>query len=79
MDNALARHVALATNQSKQRLDDLVELLQHHCTNTESESFRSALAMLDQKFEALLKMVFVDHPGLEQDIVDKKQKYGRPI
>jgi len=79
MDNALARHVVLATHRSKQGLDDLVELLQHHCTNGESESFRSALAVLDQKFGSLLKMVFAGHPGLEQDIADKKQKFGRPI
>jgi len=79
MDNALARHLVLATHRSKQGLDDLVELLQHHCTYSESENFRSALVALDQKFDSILKMVFADHPGLESDIADKRQKFGRPI
>jgi len=79
MDNALARHVALAAHRSKQGLDHLSELLQNHCTNSELESFRSALAAVDHKFEALLQKVYGDHPGLEQDISEKKQKFGRPI
>lgn len=79
MDNALARHVALAVHRSKQSLDDLIQLLQNHCDTRESESFRSALAVVDRKFDTLLNLVFGDHPGLEQDIADKKQKFGRPI
>jgi hypothetical protein len=79
MDNALARHVALAAHRSKQSLDDLVDLLQNHCNKGEGDSFRSGLAVVDRKFDSLLKMVFADHPGLEQDLADKKQKFGRPI
>ena len=79
MDNALARHVALAAHRSKQSLDDLIELLQNHCNNGESESFRSALAVVEHKFNSLLNMVCADHPGLEQDISDKKKKFGEPI
>ncbi|HEX3971481.1 MAG TPA: hypothetical protein VHX19_09160 [Stellaceae bacterium] len=79
MDNALARHVALATHRSKQGLDDLIGLLQNHCSVSEIENFRSALAVVDQKFASLLEMVFADHPGLEQDITEKKQKFGKPI
>jgi hypothetical protein len=79
MDIALARHVALTTHRSKQGLDDLIELLQNHCSNNESANFRSALAVVDQKFESLLNMVFTGHPGLEQDIAEKKKKFGRPL
>jgi hypothetical protein len=53
-------------------------LLQNHCSISEFENFRSGLKLVDEKFASLLKMVFTDHPGLEQDIAEKKQKFGRP-
>jgi hypothetical protein len=79
MDNALARHLALATYRSQQGLDDLLELLQNHVDNAEEEGFRAAIAEVDQKFKALLDRLRADHPGLEQDIDDKKRRFGKPL
>jgi hypothetical protein len=79
MDNALARHVALATYRSKQDMDDLLELLRRHRDNPEGESFRVAIAEVDRKFQVLLDMLHADHPGLEHDIAEKKQKFGKPL
>jgi glutathionyl-hydroquinone reductase len=79
MDPALARHVALVVNRSKQGLDDLMELLHNHCDDVEIGSFRTGIAMVDQKYQALLSLVFSNHPTLEQDIGDKKKRFGRPL
>ena len=79
MDNALARHVALAGYRSQQGLNDLLELLQSHCDWAEYETFRNGVELVDQKVQALLDMVFADHPGLAQDIAEKTQKFGKPL
>lgn len=79
MDNALARHVALAGYRSQQGLRDLLELLQNHCDQAEFETFRNGVELVDQKLQVLIDMIFGDHPGLAQDIAEKTQKFGRPL
>jgi hypothetical protein len=79
MDDALARHVDLAGYQSQRGLDRLVELLKNHVTSTEHENFRAAVTSVDQKVQALLELVFANHPGLQKDFAEKTAKYGKPI
>jgi hypothetical protein len=79
MDDALARHVALAGYRSRQGLDDLAELLQNHISASEYENFRAAVASVDQKMQALLNIVFANHPSVQQDIAETTAKYGKPI
>jgi hypothetical protein len=79
MDAALARHVALVACRSKQGLDDLMELLQNHCDVGEIVGFRTGIAAVDQNYRALLSLVYADHLALEQDINDKKERFGKPL
>lgn len=79
MEDALARHVALAGYSSLRGLDDLAELLQNHIGASEYQNFRAAVASVDPKVQALLDLVFANHPGLRQDIAAKTAKYGKPI
>jgi hypothetical protein len=79
MDDALARHVALAAYKSRQTLTDLVELVQNHCDQSETEKLRAAVAFVDPKIQTLLKLVFTNHPGVQQDLAEKTAKYGKPL
>jgi hypothetical protein len=79
MDDALARHVALATYQSRRGLKSVLELMQNHCSQEEYEKLRAGIALIDQKVQSLLDIVFVNHPNVQRDIADKAQKYGKPL
>jgi hypothetical protein len=79
MDNSLARHLALTVHRSKEGLDHVLELLQNHCDDTDINSFRAGIAVVDGKYQALLKLIFAGHPGLEHDLDEKRTKFGRPL
>jgi hypothetical protein len=79
MDNALARHVALAAYKSRQELNNMAELIQNHGSSSEAGELRAAAALVDMKIQALLNLAFENRPGLQRDLVEKTAKYGKPL
>jgi hypothetical protein len=79
MDTALARHVVLAGHRSLEELQDLADFVQNHCSQSECDEFHLGVLRVEQKIQALLTLIFANHPGLQQDISEKITKYGKPL
>lgn len=77
MERELAYHVAMVAFRSSANLNELVPLLRAFCDESEYKIFLESITAVSADISYnILKKIYDEHPGIEQDFEDRIEKYG---